>query len=189
MHKIIASVIVLLFSFAINVNAGDSDTIKRIKEQFGKWQPVVHDTNVERKMFYHVFSGENFSEDKWTNSYTPSDDNFVGDELQVIDIDTLGTFVLLISSSPSGDWLIRSENYYRQNGNLFFVFWKMNTFRASEPATVERRIYFDEDGGVIRKLESVYKLNTKEEIKNPDFMDMEVKYWKTVDELPVKIKQ
>ena len=188
MHKRIVLIIALLFTFVININAADNDAIKKIRQQFSKWQPILKDSTVERKIFYHLFTGENFSTEKWTNSYTPSDEIFVGDELQIIDIDSLGTFVLLMSSSPSGDWFIHSENYYWSNGNLFFVFWKMNTYQASEPSTVERRIYFNESGEEIRSLESVYKLNTKGKIRNPNFMNREVIYWKTISELPASIK-
>ena len=58
----------------------------------------------------------------------------------------------------------------------------MNTFYADEPLTVEKRLYFDSNGSIIRELKSVYKMNTKEKI-DVSFMDQEVLYVLTLNDL------
>ena len=41
-------------------------------------------------------------------------------------------------------------------------------------------------GEVIRRLESVYKMNSRVKIEKPNYADRETKYWLTVDSFPFR---
>ena len=50
-----------------------------------------------------------------------------------------------------------------------------NTFQAEKPLTVEKRLYFNADGELIKELQSTYKMNSKEK-STASFADREVAY-------------
>jgi hypothetical protein len=64
----------------------------------------------------------------------------------------------LMESSPSGDWMKTTEFYFYGDGKTAFVFSSLQTFAGN--VRVERRIYLNRDGKIIRELKSVFDLST-----------------------------
>ena len=75
----------------------------------------------------------------------------------------------------SGDWNIVVEYYFDRTDKLHFIFWRMNTFQAEEPLTIEKRLYFNSEGEQIRSLKSIYKMNSRDE-STAEFADRQVEY-------------
>ncbi|MDD2565187.1 MAG: hypothetical protein PHU27_13320, partial [Salinivirgaceae bacterium] len=126
--------------------------------------------------------GENYQFDKWTDKELDDDTLTLSEAVSIIQEKALGFFVYVDTYSFSGDWYVATAYYYDKDEKLYFVFWRMNTFYAEEPLTVEKRLYFDSQGQLIRDLKSVYKMNTKEKI-DIEFMDREVNYDLTLSDM------
>ena len=148
--------------------------IEVIKALFSDWQPIIKAEIKNAPSVYLYAWGNNYENMEWTTQETKSDQKRLSEKNSVIR-KKIGSFVLTEVYSFSGDWFVMSEKYYDKSGNLFFVFWKMNTYQADEPATVEKRLYFDESGKIVRSVQEVYKLNTKQR-QDINFMDHEVDY-------------
>jgi hypothetical protein len=73
----------------------------------------------------------------------------------------------LMESSPSGDWMKTTEFYFYEDGNTAFVFSSLQTFAGN--VRVERRIYLNRAGKIIRELKSVFDLSTG--VEKPDDPD------------------
>ena len=180
------------FSFLLMLISGssisplDSPDVLKIRRQFKLWQEVLNKGTLSKaKRFFHIYSGENYQNEKWVIQTNKQDSGaFIGEEVALVKNDKLGMMFYISETSPSGDWYIAAEDYYWLSGRLFFVYWKMNTSRALEPITIERRLYFSENGNLVESLESVYKLGTREKVDNPNYMPHDVTYWKNVRELP-----
>jgi hypothetical protein len=180
------------FSFLLTVISGssisaqDSPGIRKIRRQFKSWQEVLNkETLGKAKRFFHIYSGENYQNEKWVTAINKQDSGaFIGEEVTLVKNDKLGIMFFISERTPTEDWYIAAEHYYWPSGGLFFVYWILNTHLALEPLTIERRLYFGEDGTLVESLESVYRLGTKEKIDNPSYMPQDVTYWKNVRELP-----
>ena len=168
----------LLFTVAILFPtlclSDDSQRIADIKAVFSQWQPVIQSKTKESFVIYRYASGENYEKQEWSQKELKSDAKALSDKYTVLRR-AIGAYVNHEQYSFSGDWFVVSEHYYDGNGKLLFVFWKMNTFQAEEPATIEKRLYFAANGKVIRNLTDVYKLNSKER-QNVSFMDHDVEF-------------
>ena len=154
--------------------AGESKRIEEIQAQFSIWQPIIKSEQKNAAVVYRYASGKNFEKEEWSSTLIKSDEKRLAEKVTLIK-NKIGSWVQKEDFSFSGDWVIASEHFYDEEGKLFLVFWKMNTFQAEEPVTVEKRLYFDKDGKVVRNLAAVYKMNTKQETR-PSFMDREVDY-------------
>lgn len=75
----------------------------------------------------------------------------------------------------SGDWYIAVDYYFDTYKKLYFIFWRMNTFQADEPLTIEKRLYLNSEGELIRELKSKYKMNSKT-ASTAGFADRDVEY-------------
>jgi hypothetical protein len=112
----------------------------------------------------------------------------------ILDKENLGSFLYTEKFSLAGDWFVAIDYYFDNKGKLYFIFWRMNSFHAEEPVTVEKRLYFDQHGEKIRDLISVFKMNTNEK-KDISYLDMEVEYkmdikeFEVYDRLKSKIKK
>jgi hypothetical protein len=168
----------LLFAVAMLFPAlcisDDAQRIAEIKAAFSQWQPIIQSKAKDRFIIYRYASGENYEKREWSRKELKSDDKALSSKFTIIQKNN-GAYVNHEHYSFSGDWFVVSEHYYDKNGKLLFVFWKMNTFQAEEPATIEKRLYFADNGKVIRSLKDVYRLNTKQK-QNVSFMDHEVEY-------------
>lgn len=160
----------------------EDSTILEIKQNFKKWQPIIDREFGSCDKFYNYAWGENYQFDKWTEKKIDNDSLTLSEAVSIIKNKDTGYFVYVDTYSFSGDWYIAADFYYDMDGQLYFIFWRMNTFYAKEPLTVEKRLYFDNQGQLIRDLKSVYKMNTKEKI-NIDFMDREVDYNLTLSDM------
>ncbi len=178
------TLLTLLFSDCLN--SGEDKQILEIRHQFKRWQQALERGDISSQKLYHVYYGDNYEEDEWVDSTRAIKGRFVGEEVTDYMDYKLGISLKVIENSPSGDWSIRSEHYYWPSKKLFFVFWAMNTFQADEPVTVERRLYFNLEGEVIRRLESVYKMNSRVQIEEPNYFDQKAMYWPEVDSIPFK---
>lgn len=73
----------------------------------------------------------------------------------------------LLESSPAGDWMKTTEFYFYEDGKTAFVFSSLQTFAGN--VRVERRIYLNRAGKIIRELKSVFDLSTgAEKADDPD---------------------
>ncbi|NJO15545.1 MAG: hypothetical protein HC877_07310 [Thioploca sp.] len=177
--KILFLIVTILPPFAY------SNEVKRIKEirtLFSEWQPIVKSEIKNAPSVYRYVWGDRYENEEWTTQEVKSNLKLLAEKNSVIR-NELGSFVLREIYSFSGDWSVVSENYYDKNGKLFFVFWTMNTFQAEEPVTVEKRLYFDKKGEMVRSVQDVYKLNTKQQLK-VSFIDHEVLYEVDFKSLP-----
>ena len=176
--------IVFLFSI-LSIQA---DEMQLIKDQFKKWQPILHDSSTKYIVYYHTIWGDRYEHEKWSTSIDDTT-KFISQSITLYKDANLGYVIKRQETSPSGDWFTVSEHYFSKNGNLYFIFWLMNTFYSETPLTVERRLYFDSKISLIRKLESTFKMNTKEKIENASYMDKDVDYWENINQIKfLKIK-
>ncbi len=152
----------------------DAQRIAEIKTIFSEWQPFIKSEAKSRFVLFRYASGANYEKREWSRRELKTGDKALSDKFTILQRDK-GSYVNHEQYSFSGDWFVVSEHLYDKNGKLLFVFWKMNTFQAEEPATIEKRLYFAQNGNVIRSLKEVYKLNTKQK-RNVSFMDHEVEY-------------
>lgn len=178
-------IILLILFLAFNGFSQDNQIIKDIRTQFKQWQPLLKENKIIPNIFYHQFTGDDYSDDQWLQAIQDSANSFIGEELSLYSVDSLGTVIKFSETSPSGDWFATSEHYYSKTGKLYFIFWTLNTFNAEYPCSIERRLYFNDEFEIIKKLESVYKMNTKEKIKNPNFMDIDIQIWNKIKDLPI----
>ena len=179
-------ILLLALLFSDCLSGGEDKQILEIRNQFKRWQQVLTQGDVVSQKLYHVYFGDYFDEDAWIDSSEAIGDRFVGEEVTVSRHEQLGISLKVKQTSPSGDWHITSEHYYWPSQKLFFVFWAMNTSQADEPVTVERRLYFNPEGEVIRRLESVYKMNSRVHVDVRSYAEQKITYWLEVDSIPFK---
>lgn len=156
--------LLITFLFLVIVQArtfaqGDS-TISRINTSYNEWQSWLAKGSIARQVYYHSVWGENYERERWSSAQ-PGDTATLAEVAQVFNGANLGHLVVVNTNSISGDWVINAENYYDKNGNLYYIFWTMNTFQADVPATIEKRLYFDSNQSLITEDQQVYKLNTR----------------------------
>ncbi len=168
----------LLFNVFLNcllVTAQENPEMLKIRENVQTWGPIIEsELNGSTQLFHYVW-GKNYQEGGWYSSEQTSEEKFLFQKVRLIEKQNLGTFVYFDNYSPSGDWYIAIDYYFNTNNKLYFVFWRMNTFQADEPLTIEKRLYFDYGGRLIRNLKSTFKMNTKEE-STAGFVDRDVDY-------------
>lgn len=161
----------------------DDEKILKIRKQFNEWQILLENENIEPEFYYHSVWGNNFENDAWT-TFKPADSVAVIQIASVFSQPTLGGLITVDENSISGDWSIRTENYYDKNGNLFFIFWSMNTFQADQPVTVEKRLYFD-NKRLLKKRKTVLRMNARE-VVDAGFADREVTIWYSLSDIPFR---
>ncbi len=161
--------------------AENLETIQKIKKGFAQWQPIINKELSDAKVLYHYTWGKYLKKNKWSSSEIKSDQKILVNKIKYLR-NKSGHFIYSENYSISGDWFINSETYYDNKNRLYFVFWNMNTFQAETPLSVERRLYFDEEGYIIRNLEQKYKMNTKEK-SDSHFSDRKVQYETKIENL------
>ena len=169
---------ILFFTFFLSCLLGtaqENGVIIQIRKNFQTWQPIIKSKLNSSTQFFHYAWGKNYQEDAWYTNEQASEDKFLFQKTYIIENPNLGTFVYYDNYSISGDWYTSIDYYFDANNKLYFVFWRMNTFQADEPLTVEKRLYFNTEGKLIRNLKSIYKMNTKEK-STAGFADREVEY-------------
>ncbi len=192
--------VVSIFLFVLLIESSlasqDNQEILKIREQYKSWQKVLNKETISRgKHFFEIFLGGYSRQTKWVTKIDENDkknDNFfLCSQVTLIKDDKLGTMFYISETSPSGDWEDVAEHYYWPSGELFFVYWKLNTFVSldsqkceEQPLTIERRLYFNKAGEIIKSSESIYEMNTKKKIVNPNYMPHAVNYWSVIRALP-----
>ncbi|MDD4575723.1 MAG: hypothetical protein PHI36_04780 [Bacteroidales bacterium] len=174
MKKNILTTVFGLIIFATGFAQKDS-IITKIRDDFQKWQPIINNGIDNCDKLYNYARGENYQFYTWTDKKLSVDTLTLSEAVSIIEQKDLGFFVYVEAYSFSGDWYVATDYYYDKDRQLYFVFWRMNTFYAEEPLTVEKRLYFDKNGDKIRELQSVYKMNTMEKT-DINFMDRDVDY-------------
>lgn len=164
-----------------SVLAQDDRKILEIRTAFNEWQTWLEDTKIEPKVYYHSIAENNDPTGIWT-TFQPGDSVTVTEVAHVFSRPHGGHLVKVNTNSISGDWVIKTENYYHGNGDLFFIFWTMNTFQADIPVIVEKRLYFDGRTRLIKQLQTVYEMNTKK-VVDAGFADREVTIWSTLNDI------
>ena len=175
MIKKVLLILVFGLIFFVTGFSQEDSIITEIRSEFQKWQSIIDKEFDDCDKFYNYAWGENYQFDKWFDIKIDNDSLTLSEAVSIIDEKDLGYFVYVDYYSFSGDWYIAVDFFYNKEGQLYFIFWRMNTFYAEEPLTVEKRLYFDNTGQLIRDLKFVYKMNTKEKI-DISFMDREVDY-------------
>jgi hypothetical protein len=191
LFKILGLSFLLLLLLKSPLTAQDSSEILKIREQFNSWQKVLNkETIAKGKKFFEISVGRNFSKTEWITKLE-DDNDFIWSEVAFIKDDKLGSMFYIYETSPSGDWADAAEHYYWPTGELLFVYWKLNTFHSIDPSpmnmrpiTIERRLYFNKNGTMIKFLESIYFMGTKAKVTDPDYEPHEVTYWKNIKALP-----
>ena len=169
---------ILLLTFFLNCLLGtaqEDPVILKIRENFQTWQPIIESELYSSTQLFHYAWGKNYQENEWYTNEQDSEDKFLFQQAYIIEKPDLGTYVYYDNFSMSGDWYIAIDYYFDTSNKLYFVFWRMNTFHAEEPLTVEKRLYFNSDGELIRNLTSTFKMNTSEKL-NVEFADQDVDY-------------
>jgi hypothetical protein len=176
----------LMVLSASTIIAHESAGIQRLRDQYKAWQEILDKQTIAKgKRAFHVYSGENYRTDKWVSEVRgKSGDYFIGEEVNLINHDKLGVMFYMSETSPSGDWNIAAEHYFQPSGRLFCVVWKLNTFQALEPLTIEKCLFFDEDGKLLQDLEHAFKLSTRDKVDSPNYMSRSVTYWKSIRDVP-----
>ncbi|TMU50684.1 hypothetical protein [Flagellimonas algicola] len=167
---------VLMFLIVFSSSfAQEPPSILLIRENFKTWQPLIDNEIKVCKRFYNYSWGENYQFSQWFDNQRQADTLVLSKMSLIIEEEDLGYFLRTDSYSFSGDWNVTVDAYFDTKGRLYFIFWRMNSFQAEEPVTVEKRLYFDKGGEKIRHLVSVYKMNTKEET-DVSYMDIDIDY-------------
>ena len=159
----------------ILAKAQEDSILMRIRTNFGVWQQMIEKQTRPSAQLFHYAWGENYQEEGWYKNPLQQGVKFLFEKCIIHEKVELGTLVNYENFAMSGDWFITSDYYFDTDGKLYFVFWRMNTFQAEEDVTVEKRLYFDSEGQLIRKLKSVFKMNTREE-SNVSYNDHNVDY-------------
>ncbi len=190
--KIIFVFLLTLFlSIGISYGAQDSPEILKIREQYQSWQNILNKEAIAKgKKSFEISVGSNFKKAEWI-AKLKNERDFIWSEVTFIEDNKLGSMFYIYETSPSGDWADSAEHYYWPTGELFFVYWRLNTFHSLDPTltktrpiTIERRLYFNKKGEMIKFLETIYEINTKIKVTNPNYMPHEVTYWKNIKVLP-----
>ena len=100
--------------------------------------------------------------------------------------------IILTLETPSGDWRTSIEYYFYPKGSTAFIFQKLETYQAydverdlpSGPYILEKRIYFDEQANIIKKLQKAYVASTKETIRIGAVHDIEPELYKNIESFP-----
>jgi hypothetical protein len=182
-NSLLKAILTYLLGFVLFAEgySQEDQTIARIRSDFQKWQPIIDNHLEDCDKIYKYVWGDAYQYETWLNKETENDTLMHSQSVSVIEEKDLGYFVKLATYSFSGDWSIVADYYYTEDRKLFFVFWTLHSFNAPEPVTVEKRLYFDNNGALIRNLKSVYKMNTTEKV-DTGFDDRAVDYeWKLDD--------
>ena len=182
MAPLILAYLLGLFAMSPANSQGKGDILE-IGERLNEWQPIIDKELKDNKKLFKYSWGAYYQYDKWFNEQLDHDTLTLSKVVSVIKKEKLGTFLYRQNHSFAGDWVMVIYYYYDLNDKLYYIWWRMSTFQAEEPATVEKRLYFDENGNLIQKLQSVYKMNTEEKI-DTRFEDRDVDYkldWKEMD--------
>ena len=202
---LLALTFLFLFASSSLVVASDSHdaVIKEIRFLFSKWQPILKNSQKE-----------GVKKSKTLN---------LGEEGILFIESYFGYFINWEVDYRSGDHFLSGDHYYNKKGELYFVFFRFQSFHGLNPkywaldgtiipsaeadptislqipVTVERRLYFDQTGKIIRELESVYHMNTKEKThrgyvhsdehkKNMSYSYHlnELKFYKLLEDSPTK---
>ncbi|MEP0043287.1 MAG: hypothetical protein ABJE80_10600 [Reichenbachiella sp.] len=169
---------ILLLIFFLNCLMGrtqENPEILQIRENFQIWQPIIESELNGSTQLFHYAWGESYQEDEWYTNEQASEGKFLFQKVRLIEKSNLGTFVYYDNYSMSGDWYIAVDYYFDTNDKLYFVYWRMNTYQADEPLTIEKRLYFNSEGELIRNLKSTYKMNTKDG-STAGFADRDIEY-------------
>lgn len=169
--------LIILFGILLILNSGfaqKDSVITKIRCDFKKWQPIIESKLNNCEEYYKYAWGEYYQFNKWYDKSVDIDSLTLSEKISLIEDDKLGYFIHSDFYSFSGDWYIAVDYYYNNSEQLYFIYWRMNTFHAEEPLTVEKRLYFNSKGDKIRELISVYKMNTKEKTEI-SFLDKDVR--------------
>ncbi len=188
MRKIIKTFVGLLLTVVLIEGCLENKSSKmdKTQNQIEFWSQKIMSNNNAGTVFYHLYSGEQYANDKWvTEKPAENEDYFIGEKVSFWTDSKIGSFFETERSSPSGDWTIFSKNYYGPDKKLNLVLWTMNTTQVQpEPLTIKRKFIFDKSGIVMQKCESVFQMDSKKPVENPNYLNHEAKYWKTLNDLP-----
>lgn len=177
--------IILLLTLSIQPGSSqENPVIIKIRSDFQKWQPLITKELPSVDKYFKYIWGDEQQFHTWSTHILEDDSLSLSEAVSILTNKELGTFMSVDNSSASGDWSTTADYYYNKAGRLYFIFWRMNTFYAEVPLTVEKRLYFDNTGRLIRELKSVYKMNTQEKV-DLSFMDKPVDYKLNLSDLEV----
>ena len=153
-----------------------------ISAKYKAWQSIIPTVFKSSEHYYLYLTGKNNSIEKWSDTKLDSSKYFLSHKIVYIKNAKLGFVIYNEYYTQTGDWFIVQEDYYLVNGKLIFTDWVMNTVYAEYPITVEKKMYFNENGNIQKKYTNTFRLNTKE-IVQVDFLDHEVNYKTDISDL------
>lgn len=96
--------------------------------------------------------------------------------------------------SMAGDWADHREHYFYANGKLAFFFERQSTTQAYDnvnnreipgaPYILERRLYFDQNGKLLRRLEKAYASKGQQEFPLRFIYPIDFEIYMSIDKLP-----
>ncbi len=214
--KLIISITILSIFFNLlsfnDTKAADPPRIKEIRAEYTKWQKVIKNKLKKADVLYMYYDEELYRNDEendidiesnykkyqiWLKNQIVDETKIEYeqfDKFRIITDDKLGTYINQFTTSLSGDWSIVTDYYYDKNDKLIFIYWNATTtYSETGLSTTERRLYFDENGKLIRRLEKTFDPRTKKKVNSfQEFNEVEYKidlkemdfypHWKNTDE-------
>lgn len=157
---------------------------------------VTHDT---RNCVRYVTSGEGYKQRKWSRVESDPDFNNKGYYARATACILANTYVAKVTIevvSEAGDWSDLREHYFYKTGKLAFFFERQLTVQAYDkknnreipgaPYVYERRVYFDEQGVLLKEIEKAFASEGMKEFPVDFIYPLEFEIYKSADELPFK---
>ncbi|MGK7394434.1 MAG: hypothetical protein ACNS62_07665 [Candidatus Cyclobacteriaceae bacterium M3_2C_046] len=170
--KVLIIVFVLLIGFETYGQTKDV-MLNQIEQEVQYWKSVIDQKLPQCTKFYNYAWGANYEHQQLVTYPVNEDTVMLSEMISIIPSEERGFFVQKENYSFSGDWFILADYYYDQDKLLYYIFWRMNTFYAEKPITVEKKMYFSPKGEPLDSSCQVYRMNTRDTI-NVNFMDQEV---------------
>lgn len=166
-----------------DILAKDPPRIIEIRAEYTKWQKVIKTKLKKADVLYMYYDNSAFIDNEINGDTLENNKNYqiwvknkiedisknyyeVYDKYRIIKDDKLGTYINIYTNSLSGDWGIITDYYYDKNDKLIFIYYAASSlFGENGLALTEKRLYFDEEGNLIRNLEKTFDPDTKKPVE------------------------
>jgi len=180
MNKFVLYILLVVFNSLIY--SQNIDTEQNIDCIVNNWQLLFSDTPQSGKTYYKYLFRENAKTRYWSSTEIQDNSLFLIQKIKYIENVELGYIVCSENFTVSGDWYIVQNDYYSIEGKLLCTKWEMNTCKAEFPITVDKKIYFNNNGTIYSQYRNIYKFNTQD-IVSIKYKDVDVNYSLKIDNL------
>ncbi len=189
--KIILTVILLLNSAVVL-----ADDVKNIRNLYKNIDSLIKEDKSQKALVYlellEATNGSVWKRVKDSVSKQQFNKSTIKNEVFIYNKKIIK--IRQITESKSGDWEDNRELYFRENGRVAFVFQKLITFQAYDPTQeksfppgpyiLEKRAYYDQNGDEIKLFVRAYVSSTKKDIPVQSVHQINLKEYKSIQELP-----